>query len=102
MSADPEWRNRAACKDKWTDAWFTEKPGNPGRQRSPNRAIAICHHCPVRQPCLASAMKAESGQSKYSKYGVFGGLTGDERSKLLRNGKLRSSTGIQWVMVTTN
>ena len=55
----PGWASAAACatSDLNPDAWFTE----PG-EHAWSAARAVCWSCPVRQPCLASALaRTESG-----------------------------------------
>ncbi|MFE9426210.1 WhiB family transcriptional regulator [Kitasatospora sp. NPDC006697] len=45
---------------------------------SGRRAKAICSACPVRAACLAGALE------RREQFGVFGGLTADERRAVLR------------------
>lgn len=45
-------------------------------------AIRICRRCPATDPCLAEAMAAEEGLSEQYRYGIFGGLTPDQRAQL--------------------
>lgn len=74
-----EWADRALCKDSGhPDAWFPEKAG-PGDIVSTTFAKAICRRCPVRNPCLQYALRHESGVYRW---GVYGGLSPEERRKL--------------------
>lgn len=62
------------------EAWFT-----PGL--TPEQAGALCTGCPVMAECLAVAMTAEGSLvgGKFSgRYGVWGGLTPDQRAALHR------------------
>ncbi|WP_369377081.1 WhiB family transcriptional regulator [Streptomyces sp. cg36] len=62
----------AACVGEDTDLFFASAP------RAVDAAKRICAHCPVRVACLRQAMA--NGEM----YGVFGGLTADERHTLRR------------------
>lgn len=68
-----EWANRAACRGYDLDAFFTDSKGGIERVKR------ICRPCPVRKQCLAEALRAEYG----SRYGIYGGLTPDERTELV-------------------
>ncbi len=69
MSTD--FRHFAACRaNPDPDLWF---PPGPGATTQIRQAKAICAGCPVIADCLNYAF--ETGQN----YGVFGGLTADER-----------------------
>lgn len=48
--------------------------------------VETCETCPRRETCLADAMREETGLSRHSRYGVFGGLTPIERERLERDG----------------
>ena len=48
------------------------------RQQREAKAKAICARCPVRDACLAYAL--DTGEA----FGVWGGLTEDERRAMLR------------------
>lgn len=66
------WREEAACLNLPVDPFFPEQ----GQSAAP--AKKICATCPVRNECLDYAMT--TGQE----YGVWGGLTEDERHELRR------------------
>ncbi|MGW1158455.1 WhiB family transcriptional regulator [Streptomyces sp. NPDC002513] len=67
------WAERAACRGQELDLFFTDsKTGITAAKR-------ICAACPVREECLAEALRAEDG----SRYGVYGGLTKEERAELV-------------------
>ncbi|MFJ1869925.1 WhiB family transcriptional regulator [Streptomyces chartreusis] len=67
-----EWAARAACRNYDLDDFFTDsKNGIAWAKR-------ICGGCPVREQCLAMALRAEDG----SRYGIYGGLTPEERAEL--------------------
>lgn len=49
------WRERAACKGKPTWWWY------PTRGEVPERALAVCRACPVRQDCLTAGLNEAHG-----------------------------------------
>lgn len=65
------------------DAVFFEgadsPPGGPMRGWE-LAAIAVCHHCPVADTCLADAMRYPATQQ----FGVIGGWTAGQRRQVLR------------------
>ena len=66
------WRDSAACRDDPDpDAWFAE-----ARDKTRlGHALAVCRVCPVRAQCLEFAL------ARRQQYGVWGGLTEDERNR---------------------
>lgn len=74
---DPRgWRERAACRSGHDpELWF---PVGPAAAAQTAAAKAVCRDCPVWAACLAEAL------SERSAYGIFGGLTAEERRALLR------------------
>lgn len=72
----PKWMSMAACTTAGsdnTDLFFS------GWKRDQEKALAICHACPVEDVCLQHAV--EHGEDE----GIWGGTTEAER-KALRNG----------------
>ncbi|MGI5350178.1 WhiB family transcriptional regulator [Streptomyces sp. CA-250714] len=72
---DPTVNADAACKDMPTDLFFSE--GN----EEIRAAKEICRFCPVRARCLERAL------ANGERFGIFGGLTADERSELTRGAR---------------
>ncbi|MGP3979398.1 WhiB family transcriptional regulator [Streptomyces sp. 8N114] len=72
LGADPTVEAAAACKDTSTDLFFSD-----GREEIVV-AKEICNSCPVRIRCLDRAL------ANGERFGIFGGLTPDERSELAR------------------
>lgn len=72
----PEWQDFAACSShphpEW---WFPEGPDSTWMS---DEARKICTTCPVRPACLEYALDQEI------KHGVWGGTTGRERRRLIR------------------
>lgn len=67
-SADLDWKDHAACSGK-QELFFSDHKATVVRE-----AKKICITCVVRSQCLAHAMK-------HDEYGVWGGLTANERRK---------------------
>jgi WhiB family redox-sensing transcriptional regulator len=73
---DPnEWRHRARCRGDAGVDFYPPFGGESRRERvaREQRAKVVCASCPVRNECLDQAMTYEE------RYGVWGGLTADER-----------------------
>jgi WhiB family redox-sensing transcriptional regulator len=71
------WRNRAACLDDDPELFFPTGNTGPALLQIAE-AKAVCGRCKVVGTCLEWAM--ESGQD----FGVWGGLSEDERRALKR------------------
>ena len=67
------WRAYAACREHPEVDFF------PGQGEATREAKAICAGCPVREPCLAAAMR--NGE----KHGIWGGLSERERRRQRRS-----------------
>lgn len=78
--SDWAWTERAACRDEDLTLFFGRDHETRG-ERDIREAIAkdICDACPVRAECLTEALR-EPGQ-----YGVWGGLSPDERTAQRRS-----------------
>jgi WhiB family redox-sensing transcriptional regulator len=74
-----EWQFEGACNGIETDEFFLEDNmrGKTKRIREVN-AIAICNTCPVKQQCLDHALSVPEV------YGVWGGMTEEQRHLLAR------------------
>jgi WhiB family redox-sensing transcriptional regulator len=73
------WWLRAACGPRDADLFFPE-PGSLSRKewrRREEAAKQVCAVCPVRRFCLEEAMLTPE------EYGVWGGLSADERARAL-------------------
>jgi WhiB family transcriptional regulator, redox-sensing transcriptional regulator len=69
-----EWQDHAACRGEDATFFFGPDKERP-RDRARREAVAknICAACPVRAACLRHAMSVPE------MYGVWGGLSEDER-----------------------
>ena len=75
LSADTEWRQRAACLEHPAVLFFglddSESPAE--RRLREEEAKRICLQCAVRRECLKYALDSREP------YGIWGGLTEIER-----------------------
>ena len=77
-----DWQESAACKKAEADLFFPER-GSPG-----DSAKRVCVTCDVRLDCLEYAL------ANGERYGIWGGLTERERTRLRRQStKLFASVG---------
>jgi|RhiMethySRZTD1v2_1073278.scaffolds.fasta_scaffold08724_14 transcription factor WhiB len=72
---DLDWRRRAGCREVVPDFMFPAGTDTAGIEA----ARRVCWRCPVLTVCLEAALAAEKGLPKDSRFGVFGGRTGQER-----------------------
>jgi len=74
------WRDDAACAGMDTAIFFPISSGDPrvaeATRLSVRVAKAICNECPVIDACLQEAIRLGDV------HGIFGGMTGNERSAL--------------------
>jgi hypothetical protein len=79
VSGSENWRDVAVCGGTDPEIFF---PRNRGRITW-GPARAICSECPVSDQCLEETMKLEGeGASLSVRFGMFGGLTPEERYTL--------------------
>jgi WhiB family transcriptional regulator, redox-sensing transcriptional regulator len=71
------WRARAACRGEDPELFFPVGSVGPALAHIAE-AKQVCAQCPVREACLNFALS--TGQN----YGIWGGLTEDERRTLRR------------------
>jgi WhiB family redox-sensing transcriptional regulator len=75
-----DWRAAAACRLADTSLFFGPERELVGARRlREQQAKAICATCPVLEPCRAHALVHREP------YGVWGGLTEDDRETLYRS-----------------
>lgn len=75
---DWDWQMNAACRGIDTATFYhPENERGPSRLRRELAAKAVCATCPVVESCLRWALAAREP------YGVWGGLSVDERESLL-------------------
>ncbi|MFI6447215.1 WhiB family transcriptional regulator [Kitasatospora sp. NPDC050543] len=73
-----EWQLHAACRGLDSGLFF-HPAGERGRAHDEREMAAkeVCRGCPVREECLRHALRTREP------YGVWGGLSEDERRALL-------------------
>ncbi|MFH8255506.1 WhiB family transcriptional regulator [Streptomyces roseolus] len=79
------WRADAACQEVDPDLFFPVGTGSPALAQA-EEAKRVCRRCPVREPCLRSALA-----QPHPPYGVWGGLTETERRSLERRTRRRAA-----------
>ena len=74
-----EWQAQALCREASPDMFFhPEGERGPSRVTRDERAKALCARCPVLQECRTHALTVRET------YGVWGGLTEQEREEIYR------------------
>lgn len=69
------WEDRAACRDADPELFFAL-----AHTTAEKKAKSLCWTCPVRESCLNEALAAGLD------FGIWGGLTEDERRRMRRPG----------------
>lgn len=82
-SGNQDWVQSAACADPDAPSMFPADTDRVGIEL----ARDICNGCPVRQTCLDDALRR--GEA----FGVWGGLSADERRSLRRQKKRAPAKG---------
>ena len=74
-----EWQGFGACRDADPEIFFLEHNLRHEQKRKKEKtAVQICKTCPVIQQCLEHSLKVPEF------YGVWGGMTADQRVSMLR------------------
>ncbi|KSZ60056.1 WhiB family transcriptional regulator [Rhodococcus pyridinivorans KG-16] len=81
-----DWQMGAACRDADGSLFFhPDNERGDARESRMASAKKVCARCPVREKCLQYAL--DSGE----RYGIWGGLTEDERTRVRRARRHRTS-----------
>ncbi|MPV87447.1 WhiB family transcriptional regulator, partial [Georgenia ruanii] len=81
-----EWQYQGACREADPNLFFHPEGERGGtRRRRDEAAKAICSACPVIQQCREHALKVREP------YGVWGGLSEDDRQAILSRPLRRAS-----------
>lgn len=75
------------------DFWFPVSYTTTDGKIQTQFAAAICEHCPVRRPCLETALAFEGGSSAHYRHGIYAGYTPDERFGIHRARARRAAAG---------
>jgi len=79
-----EWQLQGACREADKGLFFhPEGERGPARRNRDAAAKAVCATCPVLLECRAHALSAREP------YGVWGGLTEDDREAIFLVGRRR-------------
>jgi WhiB family redox-sensing transcriptional regulator len=74
-----EWQDLGACKDVDPELFFLDHNVRHLQKRKKEQAaIQVCQACPVVQQCLTHSLSVPEF------YGVWGGMTADQRMVILR------------------
>lgn len=73
-----EWQQHGNCVGENSETFFLPEGSRmAAKQRRETEAKLFCLACPVREQCLAHALSVPED------YGVWGGMTADERRTLI-------------------
>lgn len=73
-----EWQYKGACRDLDPEMFFhPDGERGPRRRNRENAAKAVCATCPVIAACRAHALAVQEP------YGIWGGLSEDDRAVIL-------------------
>ena len=78
--AEAAWRSAAACRSTDPDLFFPVSSADTA-QRDTAEAQAVCARCPVQAHCREFALRTRQ------QYGIWGGMTEQERDQLWRRGE---------------
>lgn len=82
MSSEDVWRERAACRHVPVEIFF------PAVEHEADEAKAVCGTCEVQAPCLEFSFEANE------RFGVWGGLTSQERRTLAARRRKAKLAGV--------
>ncbi|SRR6266498_3456403 len=82
-----DWQRIGACRDEDPALFFSAEGERGSARRSRERAAKrVCARCPVLMLCRDHALRTREP------YGVWGGLSEDEREQIHRSGDLSLAT----------
>jgi WhiB family redox-sensing transcriptional regulator len=77
-----DWQLDAACRDLDSSVFFhPEGERGSARARRQEQAKAVCATCPVLRQCAEHALRVREP------YGVWGGMTEEERAEMYTTGR---------------
>jgi WhiB family redox-sensing transcriptional regulator len=84
-----DWQYEGACRGEDPEAFFhPEGERGPARARREANAKAICATCPVIKQCATHALAVREP------YGIWGGLSEDDRERIYARQKIRATIAI--------
>lgn len=84
-----DWRAGAPCLDEEPELFFPVGDG-PAAQEQITEAKIVCAGCEAREVCLEWALGRDAKGRVRGEYGVWGGLSEDERRAEMRRRSRRS------------
>ena len=79
-----EWQFDGACRSVDPESFFLEyNERGVSKKKKELKAVALCNTCPVKDQCLEHALKVPE------MYGVWGGMTEEQRRIILRKRGVR-------------
>ena len=79
-----DWQSNGACRSYPAEMFFhPEGERGPSRRARISEAKSICGNCPVLLQCRTHALSVQEP------YGIWGGLSEDERESILTRGDRR-------------
>ena len=82
-----EWQYQGSCRQMEPEMFFhPDGERGPRRRNRENAAKAVCASCPVMQLCRDHALAVQEP------YGIWGGLSEDDRAEILDRRGLRRIT----------
>lgn len=78
------WQQQARCRGLDTELFIPDGKVGTNARKQHNWAASFCATCPVTRQCLEMALKAEKSDPAQNRFGVYGGLTPDQRHDLYR------------------
>ena len=90
MDKRPRWQLEAACRSFPAELFFPVGTSDIARADR-ERAKGVCRQCPVRAECLQFALDTNQ------EFGVWGGLSEDERRVLMPVGRPRPRSRVTLV-----
>ena len=87
-----DWQLRGSCRGTDSDLFFHPE-GERGQARTSREEAAkeVCLHCPVCKPCREHALRV------HEPYGVWGGMTEEERDEYYVREKSRRAGRRSWL-----
>ena len=82
IASDWDWQESAACRELPSEMFFLpEGERGPRRKNRESVAKAVCASCPVLAACREQALRLAEP------YGIWGGLSEDDRLTIIENRK---------------
>lgn len=80
------WQEQANCREVESDLFFLD-PLVRGKEKKEieRKAKKVCKGCPVINECLSHALSIPEF------FGVWGGMTADERNRILRKKRIKNN-----------